>query len=126
MLSLSMLCSFTASADTEQKERIFECGFEDPAEFPGGQKALKAFIDENLVYPEYEKQHGIEGRVVVKFRVDPDGSVQDPVIARGVNEAFDKEALRIVSLFPDWKPGTNHGKPVKSYFNLPINFRLDK
>lgn len=125
MLSLSMLCSFPAFADTEEKEGLF-IEYERPAQFPGGQEALSAFIKENLVYPEYEKEHGIEGRVVVKFRVDPDGSIHDPVIARGVTEAFDKEALRIVSLLPNWNPGTFNGKPVKNYFNLPINFRLDK
>lgn len=97
---------------------------EQPAEFPGGQKALMNWLAQNISYPEEAQAEEIEGRVVVKFVVETDGSVSNVEIAKGVHPLLDAEAARVVSLMPNWEPGRNDGMPVRSYFNLPVTFRL--
>lgn len=104
-------------------ERIY-VAVEEPAEFPGGQAAMMRWIQENLRYPESAKENGISGRVVVKFVVEKDGSVHNPQVVRGVSRELDKEAERLIESMPAWRPGRNNGIPVRSYYNLPVTFRL--
>jgi TonB family protein len=78
------------------------------------------------VYPDTAIKAGIEGRVVVKFIVTEDGSVTDITISKGVSKEIDEEALRVMRMMPKWKPGRQNGKPVKVYFTLPIQFKLDE
>ncbi len=96
-------------------------------EYPGGVTPLFAFIKDNLVYPDFEKENGIEGTVYVKFIVTEEGKVMNPEVVRGVNGApnFNKEVLRIIQQMPNWIPGENNGKKVKVYFTMPFKFRLD-
>lgn len=96
-------------------------------QFPGGELALAKFLDENIVYPEYEKINQIEGKVYVGFTIDEEGNVIEPNILRGVTDApnFNDEVLRVIKLMPKWKPSTQGGKPVKIKFQLPIEFMLD-
>lgn len=91
-------------------------------EFPGGEKALRTFIANNIKYPEDCKLNGIQGRVYVQFVVDANGKVVNPRIARGVHPSLDAEALRVIGVLPDWKPGTQKGVPVKVNYTVPINF----
>jgi TonB family protein len=79
------------------------------------------------VYPEFEKENGIEGTVYVKFIVTEEGKVVNPEVVRGVNGApnFNKEVLRIINKMPNWIPGENNGKKVKVYFTMPFKFRLN-
>ena len=86
---------------------------------------LNKYISENMQYPDSAKAHNIEGRVVVKFVVDVDGSITDCKIMKGIDKDCDDEALRVVRAMPRWKPGTIDGKPVKVFFTLPIVFKLD-
>ena len=74
-------------------------------EFPGGMKALMDFIQKNVRYPEEARKNGIQGRVIVSVVIDGNGRVVDPVIMRSRYPALDEEALRIVGLMPQWKPG---------------------
>ena len=97
---------------------------EQQAEFPGGQAALMKWLSNNIRYPEAAQQNDIQGRVVVKFVVEKDGSVGHAEIARGVDKDLDREALRVVNKMPKWQPGKNNGVAVRSYFNLPVTFRL--
>lgn len=97
---------------------------EDMPEFPGGELALRQFIANSIKYPVIAQENGIQGRVYVTFVVDADGSVSDPRIARGVDPSLDKEALRVVSMLPKWKPGQQRGKPVRVSYTVPINFQL--
>lgn len=97
---------------------------EDMPEFPGGELALRQFIANSIKYPVIAQENGIQGRVYVTFVVDADGSVSNPRIARGVDPSLDKEALRVVSLLPKWKPGRQRGKPVRVSYTVPINFQL--
>ncbi|MDE6329664.1 MAG: TonB family protein [Muribaculaceae bacterium] len=106
-----------------EPEKIF-VAVEQPAEFPGGPAAMMKWLSNNIRYPESAQQNGISGRVVVKFVVEKDGSIGSPTIVKGVDKDLDQEALRVVKRMPKWQPGKNNGQPVRSYFNLPVTFRL--
>jgi TonB family protein len=110
-------CSFDA-------KKLFG-GPERPASFPGGQASLTDYLSKNLAYPEYAIENEIQGRVYVRFIIDKNGFVKNPVIMKGVHPALDREAMRVVSTMPRWVPGTNRGKRGDSYFNLPITFKLE-
>lgn len=92
--------------------------------YPGGDKALREFITNNVKYPEIAQKEGIQGRVYVTFVVDVDGSISKASIARGVDPSLDKEALRVVNSLPAWTPGKEKGKPVKVSYTVPISFAL--
>lgn len=107
----------------EEETQVFFI-VEDMPEFPGGELALRQFIANSIKYPVIAQENGIQGRVYVTFVVDADGSVSEPRIARGVDPSLDKEALRVVSMLPKWKPGKQRGKPVRVSYTVPINFQL--
>jgi TonB family protein len=94
-------------------------------EFPGGMKALMDFIQKNIRYPEEARKNGIQGRVAVSVVIDENGRVTAPVIMRSRYPALDEEALRIVELMPQWKPGMQQGKAVKVEFTFPVTFKLE-
>lgn len=106
-----------------KEEEIF-VAVEQQAEFPGGQAALMKWLSNNIRYPESAQQNDIQGRVVVKFVVEKDGSIGQATIVRGVDRDLDREALRVVKKMPKWQPGKNNGVAVRSYFNLPVTFKL--
>ena len=92
---------------------------EQPASFPGGQEALLAFLDQSVRYPEgYESC--AQGRVVVRFTIDVDGSTVDPKVIRSLDPPLDKEALRVVGLMPKWIPAKEKGKNKRTEYVLPI------
>ena len=97
---------------------------EQQPEFPGGQTALMAFIKKNLRYPAFAAENGIQGKAVLAFVVEKDGSIAGIEIMRSPAEELSKEAIRVVQQMPKWKPGKQHGKPVRVKFVLPITFRL--
>ena len=106
-----------------KEDEIF-VAVEQQAEFPGGQAALMKWLSTNIRYPEAAAQNDIQGRVVVKFVVEKDGSIGKAEIVRGVDKDLDREALRVVQKMPKWQPGKNNGVAVRSYFNLPVTFKL--
>jgi bla regulator protein blaR1 len=108
----------------ENKEEAFVVVEKQP-EFVGGQKAMFAFLGENIEYPESAQNDGIAGRVFVQFVVEKDGSITDVHILRSVREDLDKEAVRVVESMPNWIPGEMRGKAVRVVFNLPIKYTLD-
>ncbi len=112
-----------ADEEEEDDTQVFFI-VEDMPEFPGGDLALRKFIANSIKYPVIAQENGIEGKVYVTFVVDKDGSVSDAKIARGVDPSIDKEALRVVSNLPRWKPGKQRGKPVRVSYTVPINFVL--
>jgi len=105
------------------EEKIFTFVEEYP-EFPGGDKALREFILNNLNYPEIARKTGITGTVYVQFVVEKDGSISDVKVVRGIGGGCDEEAVRVVKSMPKWKPGKQRGQPVRVYFTLPIEFKL--
>ena len=97
---------------------------EEMPEFPGGEQALRKYIANMVKYPPDAQKNGIQGKVYVTFVVAEDGSVKDAKIARGVDPLLDKEAIRVITSLPKWKPGTQRGKPVNVSYTTPINFVL--
>ena len=97
---------------------------EDMPQFPGGDAALLSYIGKSVKYPVIAQENGIQGRVIVSFVVERDGSVADAVVVRGVDPSLDKEALRVVNSMPKWTPGKQRGKPVRVKYTLPVTFRL--
>ena len=110
----------------ETKEEEIFVAVEQQAEFPGGQAALMKWLSNNIRYPEAAQQNDIQGRVVVKFVVEKDGSIGQATVVRGVDKDLDREALRVVKKMPKWQPGKNNGVAVRSYFNLPVTFKLQQ
>lgn len=106
-----------------QPEKIFEA-VEQPAEFPGGQAALMKWLSNNIRYPDSAQQNGVQGRVIVKFVVEKDGSISNAQVVKGVDRDLDQEALRVVKKMPKWQPGKNNGQAVRAYFTLPVQFKL--
>lgn len=97
---------------------------EQQPEFPGGEAALMKFIQKTLKYPAFAVENNIQGRVTLSFVVEKDGSIADIQVMRSPAEELSKEGTRIVSSMPKWKPGRQHGKPVRVKYVLPITFRL--
>lgn len=93
--------------------------------FEGGEAEMYKFVQENLVYPEDAEKAGIQGRVIVRFVVQKDGSLSNIRILRGTDPSCDREAIRVVKAMPRWKPGKQNGKEVPVYFTIPFTFRLD-
>lgn len=104
-------------------ETVYNRADEMP-EFPGGSMALTNFISKEMKIPEVARVNGVQGRVIVQFVVDKDGSIKYPVVRRLVDPVLDKEALRIVESMPKWKPGKINGQVVATKYTLPIMFRL--
>ena len=109
--------------EEEVEEEIFIVVEDDP-EFPGGKDSLYAFIERNLVYPQWAKDNKIEGKVYVSFTVETDGSISNVKVLRDIGGGCGAEAIRVVMKMPKWKPGKQRGKPVRVQFNLPIEFKL--
>ena len=105
------------------EEEIF-VAVEQQAEFPGGMAALMKWLSNNIRYPEAAQQNDIQGKVIVKFVVEKAGSIGAATILKGVDKDLDREALRVVKKMPKWQPGKNNGVAVRSYFNLPVTFKL--
>lgn len=93
-------------------------------EFPGGPKALMTYFATHVVYPQDAEEQGLQGRVVVTFIVNEDGSVSDAKVMRSISPSLDAEALRLVDEMPKWEPGVQSGKKVRVKFTVPISFRL--
>ena len=110
-------------ADEDVDQAVFEIVEENP-EFPGGPEALLKYLSKNIVYPESAIDNGIQGRVTVRFVVERDGSVSGVEIQKGVDQALDKEAMRVVKGMPKWKPGRQQGRTVRTRFSVPVVFRL--
>ena len=92
------------------------------SEYPGGIGNLMKQIENSIQYPEEARKKGVEGRVIVQFIVDEKGNVTQPHVLKSVEPSLDKEALRIIRLLPQWKPGTWKGKPVKVKYIVPVSF----
>jgi TonB family protein len=95
-------------------------------EYPGGDEARLKFLRDNVVYPKEAREKRIEGTVYVNFIVGKDGSISNVKVARGIGGGCDEEAVRVVSMMPNWKPGKQRGKEVRVSYNMPVKFTLGK
>jgi len=106
-----------------EEQEIFTI-VESMPEFPGGEEARTRFLLENIKYPQMARESGIQGVVYVTFVVEPDGSISNVRVIRGIGGGCDEEAIRVVKMMPKWIPGNQRGKPVRVQFNMPIKFTL--
>ena len=103
---------------------IFEV-VEHMPEFPGGgMPVLMEYLSKNIKYPEAAMKKGTQGRVTVQFVVEKDGSIANARVLRGIDPELDKEAVRVISAMPKWKPGTQKGEAVRVKYTVPVMFRL--
>lgn len=110
--------------EEEDDEKTIFIIVETMPEFPGGQQALFKFLNENVKYPVIAQENNIQGRVIVQFVVERDGSVTDVQVVRSVDPSLDKEAKRVISSMPKWNPGKQRGKAVRVKYTVPVNFKL--
>lgn len=106
-----------------EEEIIHEYVDEEPS-FPGGPMEMAKWIQAHVKYPDLSSEKGEQGIVYVKFVVNGDGTISDIKLRRGVIEALDNEALRVIALMPNWTPGKIDGKTVRTSYTVPISFRL--
>ena len=90
----------------------------------GGFEAMYAFLQSNLKYPEVARNNGIQGQVFIEFVVEKDGSISNVKVLVGVYPELDQEAVRVVRMMPKWKPGKQMGKPVRTFYQIPIRFTI--
>ena len=98
---------------------------EQAPQYPDGQEALLKYLAENIKYPDLARQNNIQGTVFVNFVVEPNGSISNVMILRGIGGGCDEEAMRVVKNMPDWTPGYNDGRAVRVRYNIPIRFIIE-
>lgn len=103
---------------------IFEIVEENPVPPTGDIPSLLKWVSKNIKYPESAMNNNVQGKVIVRFVVERDGSVSDVEVIKKVDPALDKEAVRVIKNMDKWKPGKQRGKPVRSRFTLPVTFKL--
>ena len=107
----------------QEEDKVFQVVEEQPV-FPGGMEALMNYLKKNMKYPKEAQDKGIQGRVIVQFVVNKDGSICDAKVVKAVDPLLDAEALRAVNAMPKWIPGKQKGEPVRVRFTLPLSFHL--
>ncbi|MDD2530504.1 MAG: energy transducer TonB [Bacteroidales bacterium] len=125
---LLMISAFTLNVNAQEKKSdnsdVVYTVVENEAEFPGGVAAMNRFLAENIKYPTLAKQKNIEGKVIISFIVEKNGSLSDIRTIKDIGEGCGDEGIRIVRLMPKWKPAKQKGQPVRQQFLLPISFVL--
>ena len=107
----------------EKKPEIFS-HVEVMPSFPGGDKEMMKWLGENINYPAIAQEQNIQGRVILRFVVGPDGAVGAVEVQRSLDPSCDREAIRVVKKMPKWIPGKQNGNPVSVYYTLPVLFQL--
>jgi protein TonB len=120
----SMVYKEPVTPEIPVEEKIFIVVEEKP-EYPGGETALFRYIGENLKYPSEAEKNNVQGRVILKFVVNPDGSVGKIEVLRSIDPLLDNEAIRVVKTLPKFRPGKQGGVPVKVWFMLPVLFKIE-
>lgn len=128
LMSLLAACSLmTAYAQktvvSQTNQKVYE-EVEQMPQYPGGMPAMVEFLQTNMKYPEDAAKQKVEGRVMVQFVVETDGSISDVHVAKQVFPSLDAEAIRVVQAMPNWTPGKEKSKVVRVRYNLPIVFRM--
>ena len=106
-----------------EETKVFDVVEEMP-QFPGGQAALLEYLAKNIKYPVVAEENGVQGRVIVTFVVERDGSITDVRVVKSVDPSLDKEAARVVKSMPKWQPGKQNGSAVRVKYTVPVQFRL--
>lgn len=108
----------------EEEVIPFQLVEEKPSFNGGDANEFSKWVNSKLQYPEIAKENGVQGRVTLQFTVNPDGSVSNVKVLRGVDSSLDKEAVRVVSMSPKWKPGKQRDRAVKVTYTFPVIFQL--
>ena len=119
----SLVIPATSIVTEEPEPPFFGDIVEEMPAFPGGSKKLLEYLMENIHYPD-EPEVCAQGRVVVSFIVEKDGSISDVKTVKGIHPSFDEEAVRVVKSMPKWKPGMCNGEPTRVKYTVPITFQL--
>ena len=106
-----------------EENKVFDVVEQMPS-FPGGPQALLQYLNSNVKYPVVAQENGVQGRVVISFVVEKDGSVTDVQVAKSVDPSLDKEAQRVVKSMPHWIPGKQNGSAVRVKYVVPVSFKL--
>ena len=106
-----------------EDNKVFDVVEQKPS-FPGGDGALMEWLRKNIKYPAIAEENGVQGRVVVQFVVEKDGSITDVKVVKPIDPSLDKEATRVVKSMPHWIPGKQNGSAVRVRYTLPVTFRL--
>ena len=117
------IVGYSSAPKAEEQGEIFQVVEEQPM-FPGGMEEMMKFLQQNAKYPKEAQEQGKQGRVIVQFVVNKDGSITGDSVVRSVDPLLDAEALRVVRSMPNWIPGKQRGKEVRVRFTLPVSFRL--
>ena len=127
LLLMAGCCLMTANAQktvvSQTDQKVFDT-VEQMPEYPGGMQAMIEFLQTNMKYPEDAEKQKVEGRVMVQFVVETDGSISDVHVAKQVFPSLDAEAIRVVKAMPNWTPGKEKGRVVRVKYLLPIVFRM--
>ncbi|MBQ2225627.1 MAG: energy transducer TonB [Prevotella sp.] len=107
----------------EEESKVFDVVEQMPS-FPGGNGALLEYLASHVKYPVVAQENGVQGRVIVSFVVERDGSITDVRVVRSVDPSLDREAARVVSSMPRWTPGKQNGSAVRVKYNVPVMFKL--
>ena len=109
--------------EESDEDEIFQV-VEQMPEFPGGMEALLQYLGKNIKYPDYARDNNIQGKSIIEFVVNRDGSIVDPKVIKSLDPSCDKEAMRVIKAMPKWTPGKQRGKPVRVKYTVPVTFRL--
>lgn len=111
------------AAEEGDEGEVFQV-VEQMPEFPGGMDKLMEYLSKNIKYPSIAQENNIQGRVIVEFVVNKDGSIVEPKVMRSVDTSLDNEAMRVIKSMPKWNPGKQRGKAVRVRYTVPVLFRL--
>jgi len=124
LLSINLIAVAQDTSRVKTEEPILDFADIEP-EYPGGQAAMQQFIQSHVIYPESSREMNEQGTVYVQFVVNLDGSITEVRVLKGVSDSLDAEAIRVIKLMPNWKPGMQAGKAVRIRYTIPIAFRID-
>ena len=110
--------------EADEPEKVYDVVEQMPA-FPGSPYALYEFLTQSIQYPEEARKNSIQGRVIVTFVVEKDGSITNARVVKSVDPLLDAEALRVINVMPKWNPGKQNGEPVRVKYTVPVSFKLD-
>lgn len=122
--NITILRAVGDDSTVSNKEKVYQVVEQQPS-FPGGREELFKYLAYNVKYPIDAAEKKIEGRVLVTFVVEHDGSISNVNVANSVYPSLDKESIRVVSGMPKWIPGKANGKTVRVKYTIPITFRLN-
>mgnify|MGYP001344887571 CR=1 FL=1 len=118
--------------DNSEKFIVGKCLFHNnyglskiiPPEFEGGEVGFRSYVARKLQYPEEAARLGVQGRVYLKFIIEPDGKVTNIIVLKSDSPLLNNEAIRVIKSSPKWKPGTQNGKPIRTSYTFPVTFIL--